>query len=177
MLKKFAKYGNSTCLVIDKGILELLNMNESSMVKLHTDGKSLIVTPVESDVKDKKVSYEAEEATKAALYTQKNKIFECAVKENLQMPSAEIQEAMQKEFTDIFAKNQPAMAKFVEISQTEAFKDAVEKLSKEIDPVVKSEKYMIAYQKLVAEFCPEYGVLQDSIQVISKKYEDLGFKS
>lgn len=56
MLKKLAKYGNSTTLVIDKAILELLNMNESSIVKLHTDGKSLIITPVEQD--DKKISQE-----------------------------------------------------------------------------------------------------------------------
>lgn len=53
MLKKLAKYGNSTTLVIDKAILELLNMNESSIVKLHTDGKSLIITPVEQDSNEK----------------------------------------------------------------------------------------------------------------------------
>ena len=177
MLKKLAKYGNSTTLVIDKAILELLNMNESSMVKLHTDGKSLIITPVESDFKDKKVSYEAEEATKAALYARKSEMFERAAQQNLQAPPVDIQEAMQKDFADIFLKHQPALIKFVEISQTEAFKHAVEQLSQEIDPVDKSGEYMEAYSKLTAEFCPEYGVLQDGIQAISKKYEALGLKS
>ncbi len=45
MLKKLVKYGNSNALVLDRAILELLNMSEGSIVKLHTDGKSLIITP------------------------------------------------------------------------------------------------------------------------------------
>ncbi len=47
MLKKLVKYGNSTALVLDKAILELLNMREGSIVKITTDGKSLILTPHE----------------------------------------------------------------------------------------------------------------------------------
>lgn len=45
MLKKLIKYGNSHALVLDRAILELLNMSEGMVVKLHTDGKSLIITP------------------------------------------------------------------------------------------------------------------------------------
>jgi len=45
MLKKLVKYGNSTALVLDKAILELLNMGEGSIVKIKTDGVSLIITP------------------------------------------------------------------------------------------------------------------------------------
>lgn len=45
MLKKLVKYGNSTALILDRAILELLNMGEGSTVKLTTDGKSLIITP------------------------------------------------------------------------------------------------------------------------------------
>lgn len=47
MLKKLVKYGNSTALVLDKAILELLEMGEGSVVKIRTDGKSLIITPHE----------------------------------------------------------------------------------------------------------------------------------
>lgn len=47
MLKKIVKYGNSSALVLDKAILELLNIREGSLVKLSTDGKSLIITPHE----------------------------------------------------------------------------------------------------------------------------------
>lgn len=49
MLKKLVKYGNSNALVLDKAIMELLNMQEGSVVKFTTDGKSLIITPVEHE--------------------------------------------------------------------------------------------------------------------------------
>ena len=45
MLKKIVKYGNSSALVLDKALLELLNMTEGSIVKIKTDGVSLIITP------------------------------------------------------------------------------------------------------------------------------------
>jgi len=45
MLKKIVKYGNSCALVLDKALLELLNMEEGSVVKIKTDGVSLIITP------------------------------------------------------------------------------------------------------------------------------------
>jgi len=47
MLKKLVKYGNSNALILDRAILELLNINEGAIVKLHTDGKSLVITPHE----------------------------------------------------------------------------------------------------------------------------------
>lgn len=49
MLKKLVKYGNSNALILDKAIMELLNMQEGSTVKFKTDGKSLIITPVENE--------------------------------------------------------------------------------------------------------------------------------
>ncbi|HEX4068941.1 MAG TPA: hypothetical protein VHX42_02485 [Candidatus Babeliales bacterium] len=48
MLKKLVKYGNSNALILDRAILELLNINEGALVKICTDGKSLIITPQES---------------------------------------------------------------------------------------------------------------------------------
>ncbi len=45
MLKKIVKYGNSSALVLDKALLELLDMAEGSVVKIKTDGVSLIITP------------------------------------------------------------------------------------------------------------------------------------
>jgi antitoxin component of MazEF toxin-antitoxin module len=45
MLKKLVRYGNSNALVLDKAILELLNISEGSVVKISTDGRSIILTP------------------------------------------------------------------------------------------------------------------------------------
>jgi len=47
MLKKLVKYGNSNALILDRAIMELLNIQEGAMVKLQTDGKALIITPAE----------------------------------------------------------------------------------------------------------------------------------
>lgn len=49
MLKKLVKYGNSNALILDRAIMDLLNIQEGSAVKLHTDGKSLIITPAEKE--------------------------------------------------------------------------------------------------------------------------------
>lgn len=50
MFKKLVKYGNSNALILDRAILELLNIGEGAVVKLHTDGKSLTITPQEDTV-------------------------------------------------------------------------------------------------------------------------------
>lgn len=44
MLKKLIKFGNSNALILDRAIMELLEIQEGSTVKLQTDGKSLIIT-------------------------------------------------------------------------------------------------------------------------------------
>lgn len=49
MLKKLVKYGNSNALILDRAIMELLDIHEGSVVKLQTDGKSLIITPAEAE--------------------------------------------------------------------------------------------------------------------------------
>jgi antitoxin component of MazEF toxin-antitoxin module len=49
MLKKLVKYGNSNALILDRAILELLNINEGALLKLQTDGKSLIITPQQTE--------------------------------------------------------------------------------------------------------------------------------
>ena len=44
--KKFIKHGNSRALVIEKPILEMLNIEEETEVTITTDGKNLIVSPI-----------------------------------------------------------------------------------------------------------------------------------
>ncbi len=46
MIKKLVRYGNSKVLVIDKPILELLNLSETLEGKIQTDGESIIITPI-----------------------------------------------------------------------------------------------------------------------------------
>jgi antitoxin MazE len=55
MIKKLAKHGNSYALVIDRGIMDLLNINEKSALYVTTDGKNLIVSPAGDVNRRKKV--------------------------------------------------------------------------------------------------------------------------
>jgi antitoxin component of MazEF toxin-antitoxin module len=46
MIKKLSKYGNSFALLIDKPILELLNITETTSLRVKTDGNRLIIEPL-----------------------------------------------------------------------------------------------------------------------------------
>jgi antitoxin component of MazEF toxin-antitoxin module len=63
MIKKLTKHGNSYALVIDRGIMDLLNINEKSALYVTTDGQKLIVSPAgePGQVKGRKTFEEAVE--------------------------------------------------------------------------------------------------------------------
>ncbi len=46
MIKTLTKCGNSRALVIDKGVLDLLNITDETLLEISTDGKKLIIEPV-----------------------------------------------------------------------------------------------------------------------------------
>ena len=46
MVKKMTRHGNSMALVIERPILELLNIDADTPLDISTDGEVLIVTPV-----------------------------------------------------------------------------------------------------------------------------------
>ena len=54
MIKTLTSHGNSAALVIDKAILELLGISMSTPLKITTDGKSLIVSPLPNAQRDEK---------------------------------------------------------------------------------------------------------------------------
>ncbi len=58
LIKKLTKHGNSMALVIDKGVLELLEIDDKTPLNISTDGKVLMIAPV----RDKKRRKEFEEA-------------------------------------------------------------------------------------------------------------------
>jgi antitoxin component of MazEF toxin-antitoxin module len=47
--KKLARHGNSRALLIEKPILDLLNIDDTTTLQLSTDGESLILTPVTAE--------------------------------------------------------------------------------------------------------------------------------
>ena len=58
MIKTLTKHGNSLALILDKPVLELLNIDADTPILISTDGKSLTLSPVfdvERDEKLKKI--------------------------------------------------------------------------------------------------------------------------
>ncbi len=45
MVKKLTKHGNSLALVIDRPILELLKIDQETLLEVSTDGKTLSIAP------------------------------------------------------------------------------------------------------------------------------------
>ena len=55
MIKKLAKHGNSLALVIDRPVLDLLGIDRDTPLDISTDGRILIVAPVNDDARRRKV--------------------------------------------------------------------------------------------------------------------------
>ena len=164
MLKKLSKYGNSTTLVIDRAILELLNMDESSMVKLQTDGKSLIITPVAAVDKDKNISYAPEEGMRLAIAKQLEKSTGNQAQFEKLMPS------MQEDFKKAFEKHKQAMEKSKEKFASKEFQDALAELAQKYDPATQSDDYLKELETLKIQFVPEILELNKELAAITEKY-------
>ena len=64
MIKKLVSHGNSAALIIDKPILDILNVDMTTPLEIATDGKSLIISPVESGKREKKIKAALEKVNK-----------------------------------------------------------------------------------------------------------------
>lgn len=54
MIKKLTRHGNSLALVIDRGVLDLLEIDAETPLTIKTDGKCLIVAPAQGTTRQKK---------------------------------------------------------------------------------------------------------------------------
>jgi len=52
MTKKLTRHGNSLALVIDKAILELLDIDADTPLKITTNGRELVIIPTRDDAVD-----------------------------------------------------------------------------------------------------------------------------
>ncbi|MBL4588005.1 hypothetical protein JKY79_01530 [Candidatus Babeliales bacterium] len=172
MLKKLAKYGNSTTLVIDKAILELLNMNASSIVKLTTDGKSLIITPTSTIDKHEKISYSGLESIQAAGRTLKEKGEEQIRK--IQKKDAQLIPNLQEEYKHLFKKYEKTLHQ-VNHSKSifgQEYQDALENITQKFDPEKDSEAFMAEVGKLHEKLHPELADFNAEMKAVSEKYKE-----
>ena len=56
VIKTLTKHGNSLALILDKPILELLNIDADTPISISTDGKSLTLSPVFDVKRDEKLA-------------------------------------------------------------------------------------------------------------------------
>jgi len=64
MTKKLVQHGNSSALIIDKPILELLKIDLDTPLEISTDGKQLIVKPILLENKSKRLKASLEKINK-----------------------------------------------------------------------------------------------------------------
>ena len=64
MIKTLTKHGNSWALVIDKPVLELLNIGPETPLKIRTDGQTLIVAPADGSERKEKFRSALEETNR-----------------------------------------------------------------------------------------------------------------
>lgn len=64
MIKKLTRHGNSLALVIDRGVLDLLEIDAETPLNIRTDGKCLIVTPERDAARQKKFREALEEGNR-----------------------------------------------------------------------------------------------------------------
>ena len=49
MTKKLVRHGNSAALILDKPILDLLNVTMDTPLEISTDGRSIVISPADAD--------------------------------------------------------------------------------------------------------------------------------
>lgn len=54
MIKRLTTHGNSSALVIERPILDLLKIGPKTLLEIATDGKNLIVSPVKDKGRERK---------------------------------------------------------------------------------------------------------------------------
>ena len=64
MIKHLTKHGNSLALVIDKGVLDLLEIGPDTPLSITTDGRCLVVAPVKDPDKRRRLKAALEEGNR-----------------------------------------------------------------------------------------------------------------
>lgn len=53
MIKKLTPHGNSSALIIEKPILDLLKITQDTLLEIATDGRNIIVSPIAKSSREK----------------------------------------------------------------------------------------------------------------------------
>ena len=64
MVKRLIKHGNSAALVIDRPIMEILNITNETTFEISTDGKNLILSPRTVNIQENDIVQSLEKVNK-----------------------------------------------------------------------------------------------------------------
>ncbi len=53
MIKKLTTHGNSSALIIEKAVLDLLNITQDTPLEIVTDGHNIVISPVSKTTREK----------------------------------------------------------------------------------------------------------------------------
>jgi antitoxin component of MazEF toxin-antitoxin module len=161
MLKKLVKYGNSNALILDKAILELLEIEEGSIIKIRTDGKSIIITP--------HVQIASERVGETFTHEQAN--IEAVAKESFKKYKGidkNERKTLEQKYTNLITKHQNLSQKSaMQLYKNPAYLEKATQLTKEFD--TSSHEYIEAYKKLRYEFCPELMAVEEELKTFENK--------
>lgn len=152
MLKKLVKYGNSNALILDKAILELLNIEEGSIIKIKTDGKSIILTP-HVQVASEKIS---------ETFTHDQAYLEATIKESFKRYKGidkDKQEKLEKEYLDLIKRYQDISMR---VCQNPDFSKKAMQIAKQFD--TSSPECIEAYKALRRKYSPELAKIEQEIE-------------
>lgn len=183
MIKKLVKYGNSQALVLDKALLEILNISDTTQLKLSTDGTSLTITPVHESTDEKptpSLSLTESEAEMhyGALMAEQQRDELKFVLEN-----PERMQQMHKEFketSDAFNKQYNYGQRMMELTSSPKYKADVKKIAVEsYKKNLSLEEYNKAVSDFMQECMPDIPLkeFQESWKAFEKKYKATDYKN
>jgi len=182
MIKKLVKYGNSQALVLDKALLEILNISDATKLKLSTDGMSLTITPLHetSEPTEKPASSISTTESEAemhygALQAEKQKESMKSLLEN-----AEKNQLIHKEFkaiSDEFNKKYKYGQRMMELTSSQHYKDSMKKIATEAyKKNLSLEEYNDEVARFIHKAIPETKEIQEKYKALEKKYETIDYK-
>ncbi len=184
MIKKIVRYGNSNALVLDKATLELLNIAEGSLVKIKTDGTSLIITPHEpQDIESETLT--SEDATmlatlksgvKGLLPEQEKELFGLIKKRSGLHKKAFSNVDFQKELVTVKKEYNPDTLEYFEQYELllEKYAPGLQDISGQIDSFYEKPKDVESKKKsALSMFTDFFGKNQSKLQKSALKYQEV----
>lgn len=178
MIKRLVKYGNSQAIVLDKALLEILNISDATQLKLSTDGKSLTITPLveESVNKPTKPSVSIAESEAEMHYSAlQAKAMDPVLRKIVENPEAfQTSQAGFKTLMDEFNAKYNYSQRMMETTKNPLYKEASKKLTEQAYAEGWSQEvYAKKQSDLMQTFVPEIPLKEfhESWKKLEKEYE------